>query len=387
MKRIGILTFHRSINYGAFMQAYALSHEIKKRFPNNEVEIIDFELLFRHNRYKHTTHVIPFYFENKIRYNAFKKDLVKLPLSPKTIISNSNKDITNYIKERYNIVIVGSDAVWAFKKMKLDNPYWLFGNNLKDVVKISYAASAYSTDFRNVTDEEKQFIRNQLDSFSYIGVRDCETQNFIKEIIPQKKIHLNNDPTFFLEKAVNVHNAYEVLKRNFIPSKKPFVTLMTRRMPYIEELKRHIGNKYTFIHTYHRNHPKDVFDIKTRLLFNLSPLEWYNIFCISTINISHYFHGTLLGIVNNIPTISIDDTDFPYKYIGKNEQVMFDLKLNDYFFRAKDLKNLRDEKDRLFNSIDYALTNLETERSRLKKAKELEVRKSESFFSSLESLL
>ena len=40
--KIGILTFHRSVNNGAFMQAYALSSEIKKRFPSDEVEIIDF---------------------------------------------------------------------------------------------------------------------------------------------------------------------------------------------------------------------------------------------------------------------------------------------------------------------------------------------------------
>ena len=40
--RIGILTFHRAINYGAVMQAYSLSKQLKESFPEDSVEIIDY---------------------------------------------------------------------------------------------------------------------------------------------------------------------------------------------------------------------------------------------------------------------------------------------------------------------------------------------------------
>ena len=40
MKRIGILTFHRAINYGACLQAYALKKYIKDQ--GNECDIIDY---------------------------------------------------------------------------------------------------------------------------------------------------------------------------------------------------------------------------------------------------------------------------------------------------------------------------------------------------------
>ena len=40
--KIGILTFHRPINYGAFLQAYSLSNQLKKCFEKSEVEIIDY---------------------------------------------------------------------------------------------------------------------------------------------------------------------------------------------------------------------------------------------------------------------------------------------------------------------------------------------------------
>lgn len=41
MKKIGILTFHKSINYGSVMQAFALSDLLIKR--GYDVDIIDYE--------------------------------------------------------------------------------------------------------------------------------------------------------------------------------------------------------------------------------------------------------------------------------------------------------------------------------------------------------
>lgn len=40
--KIGILTFHQSVNNGAVMQAYSLSKRLKKEYPEAEVEIIDY---------------------------------------------------------------------------------------------------------------------------------------------------------------------------------------------------------------------------------------------------------------------------------------------------------------------------------------------------------
>ena len=42
MKRVGILTFHKSINYGAFMQCYSLSQRMQRDFPDCRIEVIDY---------------------------------------------------------------------------------------------------------------------------------------------------------------------------------------------------------------------------------------------------------------------------------------------------------------------------------------------------------
>ena len=43
-KRIGILTFHKSINNGAVMQAYSLSKKLQTEYPDYTVEIIDYHM-------------------------------------------------------------------------------------------------------------------------------------------------------------------------------------------------------------------------------------------------------------------------------------------------------------------------------------------------------
>ena len=42
MKRIGILTYHRFSNEGSMLQAIAVYRAMKRAFPNDHVEIIDY---------------------------------------------------------------------------------------------------------------------------------------------------------------------------------------------------------------------------------------------------------------------------------------------------------------------------------------------------------
>ena len=269
---------------------------------------------------------------------------------------------------------------------QLENPYWLFGSKLSDVVKMSYAASAYSTDFRSVPEEHKVFISEALADFQYIGVRDAETFNFVKEQTEGKEIHRNCDPTFLLPKSGQTGFARKTLRKNLVSSRRPLISFMTASMPYIQEIKQHLGRSYTYIHYSHRDRYKDIFDRDTRLLLKLAPTEWYHVYSLCKLNFSHYFHGTLLGLRNSVPTISVDKTNFPYPYTGKNEQVMTDLGLKDYLFFQKSLSQ-KEEKDRLFHQVDFAIKNYETVRVRVEAAANAEKERAESFFLALKQHL
>ena len=144
--RIGILTFHRSINYGAYMQALSLSHEIQTRFPDHQVEVIDYTSLAMEKnykvRFKKRMLRYPLEFFRKIRRKKVFRDSLKyLPLSPEHIIEDDTERIFEYIRGRYDVVVVGSDAVWNWIKRGFPNPYLL--DIGEGVTKLSYAASAF----------------------------------------------------------------------------------------------------------------------------------------------------------------------------------------------------------------------------------------------------
>lgn len=377
--RIGILTFHRSINYGAFMQSYALSQTLKKRYQEHTIEIIDFEYLWKHNHYKTPPIKLPpFNWEYYIQYNRFQSSLSILPLSKQSFITNEVDSLCEYIKANYDIVIVGSDAVWAFQRLKLDNPYWLFGKKLNGIIKMSYAASAFSTRFEKITDEEKGFIKERLSDFTYIGVRDNATKEFVDSLNIGQEVFINNDPTFFLEPSSDKELYKKTLRKNLVFSNKKKIAFMTRHMPYINDIRNDLGSKFNFVHFHIRNSSKDIFSTKCKYMPNVSPLEWYNAFGQMLLTITNYFHGACLSIINHTPTIMVDDSTT--SYTSKYSQLMCDLGLKDSLFKTFNYQELSEH-------IHYLLTHQDEEKLKISKAIQRERLKSQSFFDKLDSIL
>ena len=380
--RIGILKFHRSINYGAFMQCYALSHELMSRYPEHQIEVIDFEYLRKHDMYKAPLKHIPLGIEYYIKYQRFQFDLKRLPLSSKTFITENTDNLCNFIRTTYDIVIVGSDAVWAFQgKMPVDNPYWLFGNRLKNVVKMSFAASAFSTRFETISQEERCLIKDHLSSFYYIGVRDDATKSFVDSLGLGKIVNLNHDPSIFLNPATDIQLAKKTLRKNFVFNNKKSISFMTRSLPNINKLRKDLSEKYNLLHFYIRDNTKrDLIDRRCRFMNNVSPYEWYNLYGQMSLNITHFFHGACLGIINHVPTIVVDD--FDQNYMSKYAQLMTNLGLTDRLFYQNNF-----DSEKFIDTVYYCLTHKEEESNRIVDAIQRERKKSESFFIALDDIL
>ena len=50
--KIGILTYHLSHNFGAYLQAYALTMRLREEFPQDRIELINFNMLAAEKYYK-----------------------------------------------------------------------------------------------------------------------------------------------------------------------------------------------------------------------------------------------------------------------------------------------------------------------------------------------
>ena len=389
--KIGILTFHRSINYGAFMQTYALSHEIMRRY-GDVVEVIDFEKLSKHLGYqmkmKGFRHKILNGNSYEIQYRRFQDDLRLLPLSTPPLITNDYEVVLDYINNRYDIVIVGSDAVWAYNKgLGLQNPYWLFGDKLK-CIKLSYAASAHSLNIDSVTDDEKDYIAECLRSFTYIGVRDVTTLNLVKNCNEHLDVHMNCDPTVLLAKP-DRENGLRILRDNFgiTPKKKIISIMLGRKTPLLNVAMNHLGKKdYQYVCLFRRLHWSERFKFGSpRFLYNLSPYEWYQIFSCMDFNMTTFFHGTLLALKSGVPTFSFDGTAMGINYVSKIKQLLTDLTLSDYLYNNTS-QSVESELN-FIDVLDYTIKNRDAVSKKIDDVMALERQKSDSFFAVLDTIL
>lgn len=344
--RIGILTFHKSYNYGAFMQCYSLVKKIESDFPNVDVEVIDYTTqsiiknydlsiygyLIGDNFTKEFGPVVKMkkfisrflelisghssISKMKVRNNHFKKAWSFLPLSKHEIVSDDYHKLSDKIKDEYDAVIVGSDAVWNWNVRGFPNAYFL--NNVIGAKKLSYAASSYGQDYTAVTENQRTYLKEAWSKYSYIGVRDSPTENFLKSVNNNLQVSRNCDPTVLLDMdkiPVEMETIEKKLIKAGINPDRPIIGIMGSDW-ITKEVKSLFGSDYQIVSVYKPNRYADAF------LYDLTPFEWAKVFSLFTITFTHFFHGTLLSLKNLTPTIPIEPTS---NYSSKFDTKIIDL--------------------------------------------------------------
>ena len=201
MKKIGIITFHRAINYGAVLQMYALYTLLTKK--NNDVKIIDYDNSGIKSEYsiisknktikanmKDILKNVLFYGKitrRKRKFATFLKDNFKFTKYC------CNEDSLKELDGKFDFCITGSDQVWNPNITNgIDNAYFLgFCHKTK---KISYAASFGSL---NVLKNNFDNFIMKMNSLDKVSVRE----NGIAEYINNNsnlEVTATLDPTLLL---------------------------------------------------------------------------------------------------------------------------------------------------------------------------------------------
>ena len=202
--KIGILTYHRSHNYGALLQAVALRLYLSSL--GHETYYIDFwpeyhkdkYLIFIHSYIKNLTLLI------MCRYII--STLLKI-LKIKKRQSSFNKFINKYIEpycslmtEEYDCIIYGSDQIWRKQSGLSDefNPIYFGDNSIKRKKDCSYAASM---GVMNLNVDDIKWIETRLTKFKKLSVREKDLQRLLLNI-GLKNVEQVVDPTFLIDKQV-----------------------------------------------------------------------------------------------------------------------------------------------------------------------------------------
>ena len=207
MNKIGIITFHNAINYGAILQCYALQSVLTKKGYN--VKVINYTPEFIKRVFPNPSKItkIPT-LKKKVYY------LVKWILRPKQTLQETRKydklnefiklnlnltkeislDQLSNVSKNFDVCISGSDQIWDLNMTENDESYFL---NFADehTKKISYAASMKLS---NLNDSQKNNVINLTRKYSYVSVREKDVQEFL--INNNISSYCDVDPTMLLSK-------------------------------------------------------------------------------------------------------------------------------------------------------------------------------------------
>lgn len=305
--KIGILTFHKSENYGSALQAFALCRALKAVEPSNGVEIIDYSnerqkelysIFVKNSSPKNLIKNLRSFLnlaQLKRRKRGFNEFInSKLPLSAEHF--ESEKQLKAH-KSEYDLIICGSDQIW--NPQSVDFSLSFFGVDFK-CAKASYAPSirdAEESDFKPYENE----IRKALSDFGKISLREKRSLPVLQKYT-EKPIDCVCDPTLLLDCA----DYNSICTNNKLPEDYIFYYSIDYN-PQSVEMVKHISkatNKPVFI-IFSTNKTYSVYFKGFHLAKNNAPGDFVNLIKNASLVLSTSFHGVAFSVIYRKPFFAL----------------------------------------------------------------------------------
>lgn len=298
--KIGILTFHRAINYGAVLQCYALSETLKGM--GHEVEVIDYrpESIERYRML-----YSPLQMKGKSIVQKFKQIVGSILLRRQQVVTNNkfdhflnnhfsiskHKNITpNTPITDYDLILFGSDQIWN-KVICFGHDLVYWGQFPHDKTKLAtYAASIGATKVYDA--EDIKLMQQYIKSYDRLSVREISLQNYLRDTLNVDST-LVSDPTFLVDKSV-----YERI--SVIPKYDKYVLLFVLEGDYTGALNiaKSIAKQLDcpVVHLSANNgiHKKNDGAIHVS---NISPEEFLGYYQHATCCVGISFHATAFSLI------------------------------------------------------------------------------------------
>lgn len=268
--KIGILTVFDAVNYGSYLQAYCLQKVLKERGYNDISMIKDSSYLYEKWRITSLISYIP----SKIKFKS------KLALG---YIDAWRAFKKGSVKEKYDLVIVGSDEMWEVNNitMKPRPSFWGIGLNTSHLV--SYAVSSNTT----TTEDTKRYpyISRGIKKFEKVSVRDQSTYDAYTPLLERVPTYCV-DPTLL----VNLHDiaSYSIHRTNYILCYT--YTFKPEMIKAVKELAENYNKKIIVVGQNFKWADEAI---------PASPFEFLGLIENADFIVTDTFHGTILSIAMN----------------------------------------------------------------------------------------
>lgn len=291
--RIGILTFHRAVNYGAVLQAYALKSTLDAHGCN--ARVIDYRNpdieraygVFFFGGAKSIRNIIagianiPVKLIKNYKFRRFCRRLLSLDPAGK-----DTADLRT-ISGSYDAFVTGSDQVWHHGRSGFDKAYFL---DFASVKKYSYAASF---GFDKLEDKYYDSYKQLLHDYERISVREAQGAEIVRDLLCSPA-DVVLDPTLMLDN----HSWLKVAEHSTITRRVPsqYILLYVFELtPSLREftcaLSANTGLKIVWIQASMSQRLPN-----TIRLFTASPEDFVTLMANATYVVTNSFHGTAFAI-------------------------------------------------------------------------------------------
>lgn len=340
--RIGILTLHSGFNEGAMLQAFCLASSLQARFPAARVEVVDYRHPLKTSVYGSADD------ERKLALARFANE--RLPLSPGAFREADAGMVHRYVRERYDLLVVGSDEVWRLTYTRRFGWLWVEQSSPWDppfpnaywpgedagVPRVAYAVSAGATNWRLIPRTHRTKMRAILSGFSLLGVRDQRTKAFLEWIDPEigAKAEWVPDPTFSWDwlSCVDRDALREKLDRLGVDFGRPRLGVVLMDSPWLERIVAWFRDKgFQIVGFSISNRYSDV------QLFRqgLTPIEWAAAFGLMDACLSQRMHACIACIHTGTPFAALDFYGNRVDDESKLKDLMRSFDLLDFYYAER----------------------------------------------------
>lgn len=204
-RNVYLITYHKALSYGAFLQAFALQYTFKKK--NIENKIIDFVPA----RFSFKNYI--FGYEGNIITKIFKVIIGFIPktrmyltinrIANKSLILTERKfldstGLKEFFSNSDDVFVVGSDQVWDLRYDNAVSNSLAYYLSFCNSSRYSYSSSCGEMDFLKKNCFGINDVCNELQKFKCITVREEKHAFELNKLLKREDIQMMIDPTLLL---------------------------------------------------------------------------------------------------------------------------------------------------------------------------------------------
>lgn len=299
---IGVFTVFGEGNFGVNMQSSTVYNKIAEKYPDSNVEFINVQPrdkdFFRVGMKRMCVKSVLNDIKKINKCKSFKNGF---SYSNNKLVTKKYSEAIEFIKNiNYDMIFVGSDTILKFYDFHVDGnvPYFWLSEKIK-AKKILIAASSCNTSINDLDEKSKNILRNSINDFDKIGIRDEATKTLISNVVPEREegIVIIPDPTFAFE--IDYRYAEEYIRNSKIRDEKWVFLHPLANDRWVErfcELCHNDGYKVASMKKYNG------IDL---LINDIGPLEHAGIFKYFEFVVTPRFHDSVFAFKNHVPVVCV----------------------------------------------------------------------------------